>query len=88
MILTLLKNTDELFCRIFFSPSLSDFLKIILKLLGRLPKRVHVLLRAYQIMLLLTIGEINFDHLVKMASASLLYCKCTTLSFVITDIMR
>lgn len=60
------------------------FLVIILKVLGRILQRGCLLLRAYQIMLIRPVGEINLDHLVEMASAGSLRCKFTIFSFMIT----
>lgn len=70
MIVTLLKSTDELFCRMSFNFGFSDFfLRTLLKVLGKMPQQGHILLRPWYIMLIHIIGDINPDHLVKMASA-------------------
>ena len=65
MILTLLKSTDELVCRITFNSGLPCFFVIILKVLGRIMQRGCFFLKAYQIRLIGTTGNINLDHLVK-----------------------
>lgn len=88
MILTLLKTSGQLFCRLSFNLGFRHLtIRVRVHILAEMQSRcaLSAPLREYVTLLRLVTGDVNLDHVIRVAPARFLYYTVTVFLFVVSS---